>query len=64
MIDELDLSVLEKWWLNSRGGRNGSDVFLDICGNKYIMMHDYRGEEKRVYLPNELQIKNEINFHG
>jgi hypothetical protein len=64
MIEEFDLSVLEKWWLRSRGGRGAENVFVDVLDRKYILMHDKNGKDERVYLPDSLQIKNEINYHG
>ena len=64
MIDEFDLSVLEKWWLHSRGGRGAEDVFLDEHKQKYIWMSNGYGRMQKVYVPENLLIKNEMNYHG
>jgi hypothetical protein len=63
MIDKLDLHPLEKWWLNSRGGRSEIDVEVDSEG-MYVEMLGIGGYVKKVYIPHIEIIKREMNYHG
>lgn len=44
------LTDFQKKWLDSRGGRNESDVLEDAEG-LYVLMGDGQGGEKKVYIP-------------
>lgn len=50
------LNDLEKRWLESRGGRNASDVFMDEQGQKFVIMGSRLGP-KRVYIPSPYVLK-------
>lgn len=53
--------TLQQAWLDSRGGRNESDILIDGQG-EYIRMGDGDGGTRKVYIPNEhflrITIKN------
>jgi hypothetical protein len=51
------LTHFEKLWLNSRGGRNASDVLVDEAGKKYVLMSSgKKGKDVAVYIPEEKEI--------
>lgn len=50
-MTDIKLTHTQIHWLDSRGGRNASDVEQDEDG-LYVLMGNGRGGEAKVYLPN------------
>lgn len=56
------LSRLEKKWLDSRGGRNESDVLVDENGVRYILMTSgEKGKDIKVVVPSDTEILRLFN---
>jgi hypothetical protein len=53
----ITINYLERAWLNSRGGRNESDVLVDETGRRYVMMSaGVKDKEIPVYIPEDKEI--------
>ena len=55
------LTTLQRLWLNSRGGRDESDVFVDSNNDLYIeMLSNHRLE--KIIIPTDNRIRKEYHI--